>query len=181
VLPLFRYLLQAFGTYNYEGDLLISLGIAVVVLLLIATVPTVVASMLIGILRGQRLARVTNIAIWGGFAALTLPALYIPALFDSLNTDAILFANPAVALYQILAWDAMEQVRQQIAVSQFQASPGMSMIADWLSIFGSIGVMLVVAWGALALAVLQIQRRAFPGRRVPRHAKQAIATVPASH
>lgn len=153
-----------YGGDNYMFDYMTSALLAMRILMLVATVPTVLVSGLIGMLREKRLARVTNFVLWGGFASLTLGILYIPSVFNNLEIEYFLFANPAVALYQVLNgendWDP-------ISLSYASSYPYGTFVPDinWLSIIVSILLMLLSAWGATALAVLRLQRQAYPGQK----------------
>ena len=160
---------------NYLFDYMTSTLLAVGILMLVATVPTVAISGLIGILHEKRLARVTNFALWGGFASLALGVLYIPSVFNNLELEYFLFANPGVALYQVLRWETPEQIYYSpYASSSF--SGGRLLALDWLSMSASILLMLLAAWGATALAVLRIHRHAYP--RIKR--RQKITEQPAT-
>jgi|GEM_PF-2098674 len=175
LLPLLKVLF-GWQRYSYSfnnGNILLSIMIptllAIATLMLMATVPTVAISTLIGLLRDRRLSRVTIFAIWGLCASLALGVLYIPAVWNNLEIDYLLFANPAIALYQIL--------NLQTDDKGYLITGVLLNGIEWMSAISAITLMLLAAWGATALAVLRIQRRAYPGKKgsgkVGQAAKQA--------
>jgi len=57
-----------------------------IILLLAPAVPTFLIARLVSMLRGKRLARVTMLCLWGGFASLALGLLYLPSIQDYRST-----------------------------------------------------------------------------------------------
>lgn len=165
LLPLLAWLLRIFNassghgysyygySYSYsEGGVCTVLLVSAGLLLLLATVPTVVISSAITLIRHRRPERVTIISIWGVFAALACLLLYLPGAMEMLNTEYFLVANPVVALTQIIDWGSNDYSL---------AGSGRIFGLDGdeaFSVFSAIGLLALGGWLGLMITVRELQR-----------------------
>lgn len=144
LLPLVRWLLDLNAIFE-GNNIFFTLSLSIVLLLTLSAVPTMLIAGIIYLAHGRWLPRVALLALGGVFAIGACLLLYLPnALDDFLNTDYFLFANPVVCLYN---------------VSNGVYGDVFSPNSETLSAIVCIGILLAVAYAAVALAVREVRRQ----------------------
>ncbi len=150
LLPITAFFLNAYRSYTMDPNSAI-LGVVFVSLLLLvlATVPTIYTSLLISLIRRQRVSRSVNLLLWGAYASAASLLLYLPGALDVINAQYLLAANPAVALYLLLGGISPGELQ-----NIFFSLPGNSngLLFQVLFVLASIGLLCFGAWGAFKLA-----------------------------
>jgi len=158
LMPVLVLLLRMYHNYSGEQNAEFAVILASLLLLVLATVPTIYTSLLLQLIRRRRLARATNIALWGAFASVACLLLYLPGALDIMNTDYWLFANPAVSMYMVLTGASPNSEVQDIQTALQQTSSISADLFSLLSVLATIGLLLLGAWGAYRLTLRELHR-----------------------